>query len=329
MKAALLGYGWWGQHIARRLNGHETIELTGVFAPELDPDTPINDLPVYPSEAAAISDPCVEAVILTTPNPAHESQVLGAADAGKHFYCEKPLSLTGDSARRMVRAMRAKGLTLGIGHERRFEPAMQTLEKMVSSGALGTVMHAEAAFSHDKLATLEPGNWRTQKSISPAAGMTGMGIHLTDFFIWMFGPIETVQAITADRTLGWETGDVVTAQFRFRAGNTGTLSAILNTPHFMRYHVFGSKKWAEVRNDTHPDTPGGQAHLEISETGAQIIRQAFPWTDTVLGNLEAFAQAVDTGAPYPFTDHQLVHNIEVLEAIAQSAESGKTVSIPA
>ena len=37
-------------------------------------------------------------------------------------------------------------------------------------------------------------------------------------------------------------------------GMTATLSAILHTPHFIRMHVFGSKKWIEVLNDSHPDT---------------------------------------------------------------------------
>ena len=204
---------------------------------------------------------------------------------------------------------------------------MQRIANMVSAGDLGTVMHAEAAFSHDKLAGLPLDNWRTQSRLAPAAGMTGMGIHLTDFFIWMFGPVETVQAVTADRTLGWETGDVVTVQLQFRAGMTATLSAILNTPHFIRFHVFGSDQWAEVRNDTHPDTPGGAAHLTLSRTGTSPETESFPWTDTVMDNLSAFADAIEGRAAYPFTAPQLVHNIEVLEAIAASAASGETVRI--
>lgn len=45
-----------------------------------------------------------------------------------------------------------------------------------------------------------------------------------------------VQAVTADRSLGWETADIVSVQLVFEAGMTATLSAILHTPHFIRYH---------------------------------------------------------------------------------------------
>ena len=57
--------------------------------------------------------------------------------------------------------------------------------------------------------------------------MTGMGIHLTDLYISYFGPVKTVQALTANRVLDWETGDVVTVQLKFEAGMTATLSGHL------------------------------------------------------------------------------------------------------
>jgi predicted dehydrogenase len=188
-------------------------------------------------------------------------------------------------------------------------------------------MHAEAAFSHDKLIGVPAGDWRTSKAVSPAAGMTAMGIHLTDLFISFFGPVNTVQAMTASRSLGWETGDVVTVQLGFEAGMTATLSAVLHTPHFIRMHVFGSTQWIEVLNASHPDTPGGKVDYLVAETGKDMVRRSFGWEDSVVHNLEAFAAAIAGTAPYPFTPDQMVHNIEVLEAITQSAEDRRTVEI--
>jgi predicted dehydrogenase len=327
MKAALIGYGWWGQHLAPRIDGSDKMSLSGICAPELTGSETPEGYKVYADYDAVLADDDVEAVILTSPNQFHESQTVGAAAVGKHVFCEKPFALDGASARRMAAAVDAKGVKLGIGHERRFEPGMRALFNMVETGALGTIMHAEAAFSHDKLAGVPTDNWRTKKATAPAAAMTGMGIHLTDAFIGMFGRVEVVQALTADRVLGWETGDLVTVQLGFKAGMTASLSAILKTPHFIRCHVFGSDKWAEVRNDTHPDTPGGFAHLSVSETGKEIETTSFPWEDTVVQNLEAFAAAVDGRAAYPISVEDMVHNIEVLEAIAQSAETRETVRL--
>lgn len=331
LKIAIAGFGWWGQHIARRLQNHEHFSVAAIVEPDTSREADIAavGLTRIPDLETVLKDATIMAIVLTTPNTLHEEQVVQIAAAGRHVFCEKPLGLTGASARRSVDACQRAGVVLGIGHERRFEPAMQKVQEMIDESSLGTIMHAEAAFSHDKLIGVKPGDWRTLKATAPAAGMTGMGIHLTDYFIALFGPVSTVQALTANRVLNWETGDVVSAQLKFKAGMTATLSAILYTPHFIRLHVFGSDAWAEVRNDTHPDTPGGMAELVIAHTGQPHQVERFDWTDTVVANLDAFADAVAGRASYPYTSEQLVHNIEVLEAIAQSAATGETIHLGA
>lgn len=326
---AVAGFGWWGQHIVNRLKLTEGFSVLAVIEPNEN---------VHDNIRAAGPAPCttleevleredIDAVVLTTPNPMHEEQVRKCAAAGKHVFCEKPLGLTGASARRSVKACEEAGVTLGIGHERRFEPAMEALKAEIDQGKLGKIMHAEAAFSHDKLINVPAGDWRTSKAVSPAAGMTAMGIHLTDLLISFFGPVSTVQAMTADRSLGWETGDLVTVQLGFEKGMTATLSAVLHTPHFIRMHVFGTDKWIEVRNDTHPDTPGGKVRYVESVTGSPQTETTFDWTDAVVKNLEAFKAACLGRQDYRFTHQEMIHNIEVLEAIAQSAENRETVHL--
>ena len=108
---------------------------------------------------------------------------------------------------------------------------------------------------------------------------------------------------------------------------TATLSAVLHTPHFIRMHVFGTKQWIEAINESHPDTPGGKVRYVVAETGKDHIRKELDWEDAVVHNLEAFAAAVAGTTPYPFTNAQMVHNIEVLEAITRSAEDGRTVEM--
>lgn len=326
---AIAGFGWWGRHMVKRLARHPGISVAAVVEPVAAVQEEIRAAGLEPLNHLddALTRPEIDAVVLTTPNLLHEEQVIACAEAGKHVFCEKPLGLTAASARRSTAAVEKAGLQLGIGHERRFEPAMVSLKNAIDKGELGTIMHAEAAFSHDKLIHVPKGDWRTSKSVAPAAGMTGMGIHLTDLLISFFGRVDTVQAMTASRSLGWETGDVVTAQLGFEDGMTATLSAILHTPHFIRMHVFGSQRWIEIINESHPDTPGGKVNYLVAETGQDMIHKELEWEDAVVRNLEAFAAAIAGEAPYPFTTEQMVHNIEVLEAIALSAEDRRTVRI--
>ncbi|MDO6724290.1 Gfo/Idh/MocA family oxidoreductase [Celeribacter halophilus] len=326
---AIAGFGWWGRHIATRLQDHPWLKVAGV----IEPVTANHDgiiamgLSAWSDFDAPLARADVDAVILTTPNPLHEAQIAQVTAAGKHVFCEKPLGLTADSARRSVKACEAAGVQLGIGHERRFEPAMLALKEALEAEELGTIMHAEAAFSHDKLIGVPANDWRTRKDVSPAAGMTAMGIHLSDLLISFFGPIKTLHAFTADRSLGWETGDVVTVQMKFEAGMTATFSAVLHTPHFIRMHVFGTEKWVEILNDSHPDTPDGIVRVLTGTSGAPVSQKDYNWEDAVTANLEAFARAAKGEAPYPFTNEEMVHNIQVLEAIARSAETGQAVDL--
>lgn len=326
---ALVGFGWWGQHIARRLKDHPEFDLRGVVEPAqaLHSDIEALGLNVFESYETALADPSIDAVILTSPNDLHDAQIAAAVAAKKHVFCEKPLSLSAANARKSVEACRAAGLVLGVGHERRFEPAMVALRAMLEEGKLGTIMHSELAFSHDKLIGLTADSWRTSKAFAPAAGMTQMGIHLTDLLISFFGRVSSLHAFTSDRSLGWETGDVVTVQLKFEAGMTATLQAILHTPHFIRTHVFGSDMWVEVRNATHPDTPGGAAKMECYRSIDDTHTQVYDWTDSVTANLEAFAAAIRGEAPYPYSDFELTHNIEVLDAIIRSAETGQAIDL--
>ena len=329
IKTALIGFGWWGQHIARRLVDNPNFELVCVVEPVKALHNGIKrlGLKVLENYEDALSLPEVEALILTSPNDLHDEQVVQAASAGKHVFCEKPLSLSAAGAKASIKACRTAGLILGIGHERRFEPAILALRKLLDDGAVGTVMHTEMAFSHDKLIGLTSDSWRTTSAFAPAAGMTQMGIHLTDLLISFYGPVTSLHAITADRSLGWETGDVITVQLQFKAGMTATLQAILHTPHFIRTHVFGSDMWVEIRNATHPDTPGGKATMERYRSIDDVETKVFDWTDSVTANLEAFAAAIRGEAPYPYSDFELLHNIEVLDAIVQSAETGQSVQM--
>ena len=108
---------------------------------------------------------------------------------------------------------------------------------------------------------------------------------------------------------------------------TATLQAILHTPHFIRTHVFGSDMWVEIRNATHPDTPGGKSTMERYRSIDDTETEVFEWTDSVTANLEAFGAAIRGEAPYPYSDFELLHNIEVLDAIVLSADTGQSVQL--
>src|SRR6266516_2815762 len=80
----------------------------------------------YPS----LADPAIRAVYLVTPNDLHAPQTLGAAAAGRHVLCEKPLALSPGECRAMIEACRAAGVKLGVGFHLRQHDAHRTVREL-------------------------------------------------------------------------------------------------------------------------------------------------------------------------------------------------------
>jgi len=332
INAAIIGLGWWGRQIVDVFAaGKKSDALLITHAVDVDPAAAgefarSHNLVLLGDLAEALGSDAIDAVIITTPNSLHETQIIQAAGAGKHVFCEKPLCLTHAGAVRSVEACNKAGVVLGVGHERRFESAMVEAKRIVDAGELGAVMHVEASFNHDKLVDMKGDNWRASAVEAPAASLTATGVHLTDFFLHMFGPIAQVYAETAKWVMDSETGDSLSLQVRFDSGITGYINSILSTPLYSRFRVFGTKGWLEVADRVHPSEQG-PASLTICRKEGEYETTECPPVDTVRVNIETFARAAAGGAPYPFTDQELIGNIAVFEAICRSVESGAAEAV--
>lgn len=279
--------------------------------------------PVDRDFAAALDDPQVTAVILATPHALHDEQIARAAAAGKHVFCEKPLSLTRAGAQTSVRLMREKNLVLGIGHERRWEPPIAKMLIDAKSGKFGTLLQFEANFSHDKFVTLDADNWRLSSANAPAGGMTATGIHLFDLATTLFGDGEAAFASSATLASGIANGDSTCAMVRYVGGRTAYVSTMLATPFISRLALFGSEGWIEIQDKAHVEAPEGW-RVTSCEKGKKPQTIEVPPNNAVLENLEAFARAILKRAPYPITPDDMIANTAVLEAIFKSARNGKT-----
>ena len=329
IRAGMVGLGWWGRHMVNSLENSEKIKIVRLTARRPDRHVDFSaekSIPLADDYDAMLKDPEVDGVILCTPHSQHEDQVLAAVGHGKQIFCKKPLSLKTASVERMVKATNDAGLILGVGHERRYESTMEAIAEIVASEALGTPMHVEANFSHSIFASIDADGWRGSLEEAPAAGMTGMGVHLTDLFLSMLGPVKAVVAQTAHRSLPLPTGDVVTVQMRFASGATGFVGAISSTPYYGRFTLFGTEMWVEARDDAHPQA-GGRAHLIMcGKDGIQHTRTFEP-KNSVRANLEEWADAIEGRCEYRFTDVQRVGNVALLEAITKSVACGEWVNV--
>lgn len=327
IKVAVVGLGWWGKVVVRTLAESRKLDV----AVAVDPDPAAGHwaqsqgLNFSPDFDSAIADPALDAVILCTPHSMHTRQVVQAARAGKHVFCEKPLALTYAGALESVRACASNGVVLGLGHELRFTPPMAELRRMIQAGELGTLVQTEAAFTG--IVKHSSGNWRVSSAEAPGGPpMTGKGIHALDLCISLHGPAERVFASLKQSSPQAIHGDTLALLLTFESGANALITALWSSPFANRLTVFGTKGWAEIRDKAHPQKADGWT-LTTCLTDEQVRVVDYPPMSPVLANLEAFADACAGRAAYPISPAEMLAGIAALEATGRSAASGTIAAV--
>jgi predicted dehydrogenase len=328
LNVAVVGLGWWGKIIASLLG--TSTKLKVVRAIDANPAArAVADAAGVPFDTtfeSALADPVVQGVVLCTPHSQHTAQIVAAAEAGKHVFCEKPLSLTLADAKRAVAAIERAGVALGVGHERRFEPPIVEAMRLVHTGELGTPLQMEANFSQDKFLTMPADNWRLKPGDAPAGPLTATGIHLLDLAVGVFGAPSSAYASVKQLGSHLVNGDTLAIHLSFERGGHALISAILATPFDGRFAVYCSHGWVEVRDKAHPESPEGWTLTVCRRGGARTVTEYAP-AHAVLANLEAFAGAAAGRAPYLVPREQMLWNIAALEAVVRSTASGQVETV--
>jgi predicted dehydrogenase len=126
---------------------------------------------------------------------------------------------------------------------------MRELQRIVASGALGTLLHIEGHNSNEN-SNAVTGGWRTLASESPGGGMTGAGLHALDAMVAIAGPVNRVHAQLIERKPPPAPEDTACALLVFESGVSGLLATVRATPFYWRVHAFGTKGNAEVLGET-------------------------------------------------------------------------------
>jgi predicted dehydrogenase len=328
IRAAIVGLGWWGRNIADSLRDSDII--TPVLGVDPDPTcrAAFAEFGIDTTDHLdeALTDPRVDAVVLCTPHRLHAGQVVAAAEGGKHVFCEKPFSMHSADAETALAAVEAAGVRLGIGHERRFEPAIERLQAQVRTGELGMPLVLEGNFSQDKFLALPPDSWRLSASEAPVGPLSATGIHMVDLAISLFGPPSQVWARLSPQATSFANGDTLTITIGFPGGQTALITAILTTPFVGRLCLLGSQGWSEIRDRNHPEDPQGWDVTTVRR-GADPEVTFFPPHRSVRSNLERFAQSITGDAEYPVTLSDVRANVACFEAIVRSATTGRVEQV--
>jgi predicted dehydrogenase len=102
------------------------------------------DAKVYTDYKELLKDNTIEAIHVCTPNRSHSFITVDALHAGKNVICEKPMAINSAEARKMVEAAQETGKLLTIGYQNRQTPEVQYIKKTCDAGDLGDIYYAKA-----------------------------------------------------------------------------------------------------------------------------------------------------------------------------------------
>ena len=332
INAAIVGLGWWGKTLVEACENSDAIRFvagaTRTVTPEIEAFAKAKGFRLergLRGGARRSERRCGRARHAAF---MHGAQVVAAAAAKKHIFCEKPFTLTKREAEDAVAAVRKAGVTLALGYNRRIHPEMIKLRDMIRAGELGIILHIEATMTFPNVLFINPGHWRADKHETPLGGLLPMGVHAVDGMIDLCGPIDHVFAQSFRRAAPIDADDTTSILFRMKEGMSGYLGTMTTTGPGFSFQVFGSKGWLRLEGVTHvagASSEERRTRLFGTCKFQPIKGEAKTWQaaslDISRAALEAFAKAAEGGPAYPIPYDQMIHGVAVTEAIVRSAGS--------
>ena len=195
-----------------------------------------------------VNDPAVDVVDITSPNLLHHEMALAAIAAGKHVYCEKPLSVTVAEAEEMTAAAEAKGVKTMVAFNNVKTPAAMLARQIIEAGEIGTPTRFRGWFDQGFFNDPDlPFNWRCTRREAGSGALGDLGSHVVSVAQYLMGGVESTIAQTqtyfptrpvADAAAGYsskagadaprrevENEDQVQAMVRFASGAGGIIEA--------------------------------------------------------------------------------------------------------
>jgi predicted dehydrogenase len=240
---------------------------------------------------AMLADPELDAVIIATPDKLHSAQAIAAAKAGKHVFCEKPMTTSLAEADAMLKACDEAGVKLGVAFHIRWHAGLRKLHTAAQKGELGDLRHIRVQWS-----SLAPdaGNWRADTDVGKWWSLAGVGTHCLDQILWFMEPtcgevVEVKSVISRDVWKG-PNDETALISMRFANGATADLCSSVVFAGPTQFELYGTKGYAK-----------GENAVSISGEGRMWTDKGdwdFPVVDPYQLEIEDFAAAVrDNRAP--------------------------------
>jgi len=253
---------------------------------------------VVDSAAAVIDDPSIDAIVLCTPTNTHAELIAQAAQAGKHIFCEKPVSLSLNKIDESIAAVETAGVKMQVGFNRRFDSNFMRVRRAVESDEIGTpnIFHI---VSRDPFPP-------PLSYLRPSGGIfLDMMIHDFDMARFLMGEVEEVfasGAILVDPGFAAEDDfDTAIALLKFKSGAIGTIDDSRKSTfgYDQRVEILGSKGKIETGNRHSNEVVVSGEKCVYTDLPHNFFMQRYP--ESFALELQMFIEAVLEDKPVPVT----------------------------
>jgi len=317
---AVVGTGYWGKNLVR------TFDNLGVLRAVCDTDqSRLDALKTSPEVKRCcrveecLQDSEVTAVAVAAPASLHFEMARAALQAGKDVFVEKPLALTVQDGRELVKLAAGTKRILMVGHILRYHPAVCKLKAMVDTGELGKV---EYIYSN----RLSIGKLRTEENI-----LWSFAPHDISVMLGLLGEMPIAASCQGGDYLSRGVYDVTVSQFTFPGGvRAHIFVSWLHPFKEQRLVVVGSDKMA-VFDDTAQNKLVTYPHKVEwknrvpTAVKAEVEVVPIETTEPLKAECLAFLESLETRRP-PVTDgHEGLRVLQILDACQQSLQAGGAI----
>lgn len=258
----------------------------------------------------------IDIVYVVLPNALHKEFTIRAAKAGKHVICEKPMAVTAEDCREMIKACEDNNVKLSIGYRMHYEPHTQEIMRLAKDKDFGDIRQITtgAAFNMNNT-----DHWKSRKELAGGA-MMDMGVYPLQAARYSTGeePISVSAQTFKIRPDKFEADEVTSFQLQFPGGTVANCQTGFHAS-FNYLRVFCEKGWYEL--DPFSSYNGIKGRKSNGEFVFREVNQQARQMDEV-------AWCIMNDKPLRVTGEEGLKDIIVVEKIRESiAQGGKTLMI--
>ena len=268
-----------------------------------------------------VRDPRIEVVTVAVPDQQHCRLSCDLLRAGKHVLCEKPLALTREDLREIIRAADESGRKFMVGQICRFTPAFEKAKALIDEGTLGELYFVESEYAHDYMYLVD--TWRSDPL---RHGVIGGGCHAVDLLRWLAGDPQEVFAYGMHKLLpqvAYDDATIAVMKFDDNLAGKVFVSTGCKRNYTMRTVIYGTKGTL-ICDNTSPT----MTLFTVGENGMATEPQTLEVqvnNHNAAKEFEVFADAIMHDKPVITDAREGAKTVEVCLSIVESSKTGKVV----